>query len=167
MTMPPQSILRTLGIFTVLVVVFVAAPSASPGETDNPFDLRERYRIVVSDDVYPQATPRETVGSIIDALENSNARYVLAHLVSPSQVDERLHGDARALEKLVVGMTPAKSHHLLDQLDLHLAEGKWTTRGRRASSRVHGVPDLTLEKIGQRWFMHNVSPRPTRTTRSR
>jgi len=152
------------GIGFCLLVFAVMTPQVEAAE---PSDLRERYRIVVSDDVYPQDTPKATIRSIIDAIENSNARYALAHLISPAQVDQRLRGNAREFEKLVSGMTPAKSRQLLQRLEDHLIDGDWNTRHRSAWSRLEGLPDLTLERIGERWFMHNVPRTPQRQARSR
>lgn len=167
--MPRPTIVRIAILSCLVGVGLTAGLSVAKAQNPqiDPTGLRERYRIVVSDDVYPQATPRDTVASIMDALETSNARYVMAHLVSPTQVDQRLRGDVQALEKLISGMTPAKSQHLLDQLDQHLAEGEWRIGRRYAASKVDGLPDVTLEKIGDRWFMYNVSPRTARQTPER
>ncbi len=139
-----------LACIPVLFVVGV------PAEAAERSDLRERYRIVVSEDVYPQAKPREAIYSIIDAIENGNARYVLAHLVSPREVDDRLRHDARAFEELVSMITPKKAAPMIDQLSAHLNEGNWTIGSRYATSQLDGMPDLSLERIGNRWFMHNV-----------
>lgn len=152
---------------TTIICVVLAVSCAVNNVAAEDLSLRERYRIVVSEDFYPQGTPEDTIRSIINAIENSNARYVLAHLVSPSQVDERLRSDVRELENLVAQMTPAKSHHLLVQLDEHLLDGEWKTGSRFASCQTEGLAELMFERIGDRWFMYNVSPRRKRPDHQR
>lgn len=158
------SIIRTAAIYTAtLAIVGWTLPVGAA----DPYDLDERYRIVANLDHYPQDTPKATIRSIIVAIEEGNARYVMAHLVSPTQVDERLNGNARALERLVSGMTPAKSRYMLDQLERHLLDGNWDAGNRLTTSQAEGVPDLSLERIGDRWFMHNEPRRPTKRGGSR
>ncbi|REJ66232.1 MAG: hypothetical protein DWQ31_15685 [Planctomycetota bacterium] len=153
----PQRILpKRILIVAVLVAELVSVSATFAAVPADGNGLEQRYGMLVSEDIYPQATPRETIRSIIDAVENANARYVLAHLVSPRHVDKRLGGDQRAFEKLVSGISPSKSRQLTARLEKHIARGQWRISSRIASSEVDGAPRITLERVGKRWFMHNV-----------
>ncbi len=115
----------------------------------------ERYGQNADPDVYPQGTPQETIESVIKAMKTADITYMLAQLVSPTEVDRKLKGDRDAFRKLAVKATPEKTKAMVDELEQLLKDGTWTMRRNLCWATVDGSRDLTLEKIGQRWFMHN------------
>ena len=124
-------------------------------------NLSERYGYRVDLKRYPQGNPQETIRSIIEATAQGEIEYMLVHLIAPDETDQKLRGDRQMLRKLASKATPEKSGRMIEGLSRHLADGTWTIRRHLAWSRVDGVQDLSLENLGDRWFMHNtVKKRP-------
>ena len=99
---------------------------------------------------------------MVKATRSGDIDYMLAHLISPKQVDEKFKGDIKALKVLATKATPEKSKRMVRALEGQLKDGTWTIRRKLAWSRHKGLPSLSLEKIGKHWFMHNTPlPRPT------
>jgi len=118
-------------------------------------NLSERYGYRVDLKRYPQGNPQETVRSIIEATAQGEIEYMLAHLIAPDETDQRLRGDRQLLHKLASKATPEKSGKMIEGLSRHLADGTWTIKRGLAWSHVDGVQDLSLQNLGDRWFMHN------------
>ncbi|MBN1909581.1 MAG: hypothetical protein JW818_07580 [Pirellulales bacterium] len=153
---------RTCGVLVVLGLVAVAG-QVGADEGVRAVGLVHRYGIEVDLKRYPQSDPKETIRSVIKATQAGQIDYMLAHLISPSQVDQKFRGDTQALKALAAKATPAKSKQMVDALKQQLQQGAWTIRETTAYARASGVPDLSLEKIGDHWFMHNTpTKRPTR-----
>ncbi len=119
-------------------------------------DLLRRYGIEADLKRYPQDDPRLAIRSVIRAVTAGDFEYMLAHLISPSQVDEKLKGDRQAFRKLLAKATPEKSEQMTEALRQQLEKGTWTINRDMAWSELKDVPLLSLEKLGNRWFMHNV-----------
>ncbi len=154
-------VLSVVGL-AVGIVVTTAVGSSVAAEGPSLRDLARRYGIWADLDRYPQDGPRQTVRSVIKATRSGDIEYLVAHLISPAQVDKRLGRDPQALRKLAAKATPAKSQKTCAALSRQLAEGRWTIRRNLAWVEVDGVPDVSLEKLGGRWFMHNTPVVPRR-----
>ncbi len=115
----------------------------------------ERYGQEVDLKLYPQGTPQEAIASVIKAMKAADVTYMLAHLVSPTEVDRKLKGDRDAFRKLAVKATPEKAKAMVTELQGLLDDGTWTMRRNLCWTTVDGKRDLTLERVGRRWFMHN------------
>jgi len=145
-----------LGTGVVLAVAVLAAHRAAAAEDGlRPVSLVHRYGLEVDLEHFPQGDPQQTIRSVIRATKSGRVDYMLAHLISPSQVDAKFRGDVEAMKKAAAKATPQKSAKMIAALERQLAEGTWTIRRDRAWSRVDGLPALSLEKIGDHWFMHN------------
>ncbi|MBN2022813.1 MAG: hypothetical protein JW809_08450 [Pirellulales bacterium] len=141
------------GVALLLIPTVVGPSVAADGL--RPVSMMHRYGIEVNLDRFPQSDPQTTIRSVIKATKAGQVEYMLAHLISPSQVDDKLHGDAEAMRKLAAKATPEKSAKMVAALSRQLTEGTWTIEEERAWSRVEGLPTLSLEKIGDHWYMHN------------
>jgi hypothetical protein len=117
--------------------------------------MQQRYGIPVDPERYPQGDPQETIRSVIAATEAGDIEYLLSHLLSPPQVDAKLGGDVEAMHKLASKATPEKSKRLVSALRTQLDEGIWTIHRSQAWAHCADLPDLSLQRIGNRWFMHN------------
>ena len=115
----------------------------------------ERYGQEADLKLYRQSTPQEAIESVIKAMKAADITYMLAHLVSPTEVDRKLKGDRDAFQKLAVKATPEKTKAMVTELQMLLDDGTWTMRRNLCWATTDGKRDLTLEKIGRRWFMHN------------
>ena len=115
----------------------------------------ERYGQEVDLKLYPQNTPQEAIESVISTMKAADITYMLAHLVSPTEVDRKLKGDREAFRKLAAKATPDKTKAMVSELEKMLDDGTWTMRRNLCWVTIDGKRDLTLEKIGRRWFMHN------------
>ena len=117
--------------------------------------LELRYGIPADLVEYPQGDPKETIRSVIKATRTGDIPYMLAQLISPAQVDQKFHGDPKALLRLATKTTPKTSEKMITALEDRLERGAWIIRRDLAWSDVENQPVLSLERIGRRWFMHN------------
>lgn len=139
------------------VLVGMALLMAPPAFAQEPAPAPSiRYGVPVDLQTYAQATPRDALRSICYAVADGDIEYLLAHLIAPADVDARFADDPPALKETAQQATPESSEQLVSALQRHLTAGKWSLLGARATSRVAGLPDVTLERIGTRWYMHNV-----------
>ena len=150
----------SLGVAGVILTI-VATTTGAIGADDvvRPASLVHRYGIEVDLKRYPQGDPRQTIRSVIKAIQASEVAYLLAHLISPDQVDAKFHGDPKALNTLASRATPQRTGKIVKALRQQLDDGAWTIHRRLAWAEVDGTPALSLEKIGECWFMHNTPAR--------
>lgn len=142
--------------------IFIACAVMAQGQTrltvmteEEPPVWPERYGQEVDLRLYPQSTPQQAIESVIEAMKAADITYMLAHLVSPTEVDRKLKGDRDAFRKLAVKATPEKTKAMVTELQKLLDDGTWTMRRNLCWATIDGTRDLTLERIGRRWFMHN------------
>jgi hypothetical protein len=119
----------------------------------------ERYGISAVRDVYPQATPQETLASVVKAINGRRMDYVLAQLADPDYVDQRVrdvHNGRfssmvdEATEKL------AKDPGTVSRFRRYLKEGEWDAQDTTAVVRLKDRPDIVaFRKVGQWWYMNN------------
>ncbi len=140
----------------------VAGAAMAQGQTrltvmkdEEPPVWPERYGQEVDLRLYPQSTPQQAIESVIEAMRAADITYMLAHLVSPTEVDRKLKGDRDAFRQLAVKATPEKTKAMVTELQKLLDDGTWTMRRNLCWATIDGTRDLTLERIGRRWFMHN------------
>lgn len=149
--------IRSKRLLLLAVLTLGLAPSIGQPQvgTQHQPALDQRYGIEVDPARYPQRDPQEAIRSVIRATEAGDIEYLLAHLLSPAQVDQKLGGDMAALRDLAAKATREKSQRLIKALRTQLDEGIWTIHRSQAWAHASGVPELSLERIGHRWFMQN------------
>jgi hypothetical protein len=118
-----------------------------------------RYGYEPDLDNYPQATPKDTLASVLDAIDHQRIGYLLAELTDPKWVDERVravHGgkfDAMVKE---TQETLARDPTAIDDLRRFLRKGQWQESGDTASVGAKGAHDRAyFRQIGKRWFLEN------------
>jgi hypothetical protein len=145
---------RGMGV-GVAIVLFLGLQAAAQ-QSEPP----GRYGVLLNQRLYPQETPKETLASVVSALDNGRIDYVLAELTDPAFIDERLQkfyrGDfdelvAEASLKLADDPSPIKL------LQRFLKEGDWQENATTASARLKDVSDsqVYLRKVGTRWYLEN------------
>lgn len=149
-----MTLLRRLVAFTLLVVILVPPAAAEPEVA--PSTLEERYAEQCDLASYPQSEPREALTSVVKCIDSDNVVYLLSHLVWPAEVDAKFDGDRTQLETMAARSTAESRGKLVAAVTKHLSEGEWTVGPRTAISRVVGLPNVRLSRLGDRWFMHNV-----------
>ncbi len=118
-----------------------------------------RYSIALDLPTYPQGTAKETLASVLKAIEAQRVDYVVAQLADPAFVDERvkrLYG-GRFEEQV------ADSRARLDPLTVKLLrrflkDGEWQENKERVRVRLKDEERcLYFKKVKSRWFMENAS----------
>jgi hypothetical protein len=138
------------------VLVGLACVPAAGAQEAAP---EKRYGLEADLKTYPQATPKDTLASVLKAVEGKRIDYLAAQLTDPPFVDRRVKDTGgqfadlvrEATARLVDDPGPAR------QLQRLLKEGVWDVKDDRAS--VH-LKDGTgrwcyLRKEGGRWFLEN------------
>jgi hypothetical protein len=115
----------------------------------------KRFGIAADMKTYPQDTPKESLASILKAIDMKRVDYILAQLADPQFVDERVkivgydELVAEATAKLIGDPGTAKLFQRF------LKEGDWTIDETTASVRhkESGERFATFTKSGERWFL--------------
>ncbi|HXG09111.1 MAG TPA: hypothetical protein VNK04_04920 [Gemmataceae bacterium] len=143
--------------FVWLIVLTIAAGAAAQEAGDAK--PAQRYGIAADLKTYPQSTPKETLASVLKAIDAKRIDYLLAHLADPQFVDRRVAENGGRFDIL---LQEAKAKLLDDpgtakQLRRFLNEGEWTIDANAASVRLKDVSDhqVFLRQLGGRWFMEN------------
>jgi hypothetical protein len=144
--MKPILSLMLLGSF----VLFSAAQ-------DEP--IPSRLNVTPSYDNYPQGNPKETAASILRALNRERFDYLVAHLIEPSFVDERIKITKAKPQEVIDSV---RNRFLDDPATLKnlkkiLGEGNITEDADKATvtfGEVKGL-EVHLVKLGERWFIRN------------
>src|SRR5438552_14185099 len=128
-----------------------------------------RYGIEANLRDYPQETAKETLASVLQAVERRRINYLLAHLVDPAFVDKRVKevygGDFEELVRETTGKL-ADNPAALKELQRFLKEGEWEGGDTTASAKLKENKDrqVFFRKIGRRWFLENrQKPEPAKS----
>ncbi|HEY1859126.1 MAG TPA: hypothetical protein VGG61_02160 [Gemmataceae bacterium] len=135
------------------LVVLVVFPAATNGE-----DVVQHYGISADYKTYPQATPKETLASLLKAVEDKHLDYVLAHLADPHWVEKRVKDLGGKFEDLVKECGETKlDPAAVKQLRRFLQDGEWKVQEKTAEVVLKDVNDrsVRLYRIDDRWFMEN------------
>ena len=139
------------------LIVVLSTTSLLAQEAKKP---TRRYGIEPRLRDFPQTTPKDTLASVISAMEARNIDYLMAHLADPEYVDERVKQHYRGdFDQLVKEATVKLRDDpgAVRELQRFLKEGDWQTNEKTASVRLKAVPDrqVFLRKIDARWFLEN------------
>jgi hypothetical protein len=115
-----------------------------------------RYKIPNDLKTYPQGSAKETLQSLIKAVEAKNVGYILAHLADPEWVDGRVKEYGQSFEAL---FKEAKAKLIEDPSALKLLkrfekDGTWESAEFKAEVKLKDVADK-FHKIGDVWFLEN------------
>jgi hypothetical protein len=141
--------------YAFLLIVLCMLGSFATAGADEPV---QRYGINADCKVYPQATAKEALASILKAVEDKRVDYVLAHLADPQWVDDRVKKNGGKFEDLVKECKETKLDPVaIKQLGKFLKDGEWKVEEKTAEARLKDVSDKSVRffKIGDRWYMEN------------
>jgi hypothetical protein len=148
-----------------LAVVWLGTDAGAAQDDKVP----NRYEVPADLESYPQTTPKDTLNSVLKALDRKRVDYVLAHLTDPAFVDDRVKktGKARPFDgfnEFVAEVTAklAEDPESVKDLRRFNRDGEWMTAGQRAYCKLKGVADrqVSVQKVGDRWFFRNQKEEP-------
>jgi hypothetical protein len=150
-----------------IVLAWTAVVPAQPPQETAP----RRYGIEANLRDYPQESPKETLASVLRAIERRRINYLLAQLADPAFVDKRVREVYGGnFEELVRETT----HKLADdpavgkELVRFLKDGEWEGGETTATVKLKDVKDrqVFFHTIGRRWYLENrQKPEPAKTER--
>jgi hypothetical protein len=126
--------------------------------TVNGEEVIQRYGITADYKTYPQATPKETLASLLKAVEDKHVDYALAHLADPHWVEERVKQLGGKFEDLVKECRETKlDAAAVKQLRRFMQDGEWKVEEKIAEVVLKDVNDRSVRfyKVDDRWFMEN------------
>ena len=144
------------GLWSLLGLIGVLVFAAQDGADKAP---AKRFGIAADLKSFPQAEPKETLGSLLKAVDAKRVDYVLAQLADPDWVDRRVKemaGDFRALLEESTARLVADPA-ALKRLKKLLADGEWKTDAGAAVVRLKDVEDAAMffRKADGRWYVEN------------
>jgi hypothetical protein len=118
-----------------------------------------RYGIAPDLQRFPQATAKETLSSLLKAVETKRVDYAVAQLADPAFVDERVKRLYGGRFDEQVEDTRARLDPLtLKQLQRFLKDGDWQEDKDRVTVRLREDKRcLFFKKDKGRWFMEHAS----------
>lgn len=118
-----------------------------------------RYGIAADLKTYPQETAKETLTSVIKAVENKRVDYVVAQLADPTFVDDRVKRIYGGRFEEQVGDTRGRLDPLtIKELQRFLKDGDWRENKDRVTVRLKSDQHhLYFKKENDRWFMEHTS----------
>jgi len=122
-------------------------------------EVGNRYGIDTDLDNYPQAMPKETLESILKAIQIKKVDYLLAQLADPAYVDKRVkevHGGK--FEDMVKETTTKliDDPETVKMFRRFLKEGEWENAEDASSAKLKGVKErVFFRKVGGRWFLED------------
>jgi hypothetical protein len=145
-------IMLSIGCF--LFVVGAALGQDTDGRPAMRYGLNAHLR------EFPQATPKESLGSVIHAMEDGRIDYLLAQLSDPAFVDSRVKQVYGGKFEDLVSETRTKLNDnpaAIKELRRFLQDGEWQIAEAKASVQLKDVKShqVYLRKIEDRWFFEN------------
>lgn len=144
-----------------LLALTLALPTAALLHAESP---PPRYGVAADLKTYPQATPKETLASVLKALTAKRVDYVVAQLADPEFVDRRVKDNGGKPDEL---LQEAKARLLDDpatvkMFERFLKDGAWGEGEEAATASLKGVTDrkLFFRKRGGRWYLENREKEP-------
>jgi hypothetical protein len=106
---------------------------------------------------FPQSTPKETLASVLKAIELKRFDYLLAHLADPEWVDNR--AEAESFKELVQETRAKLDAPTVKKLMRFLEEGEFETLDTQAVIRHKVIKDrvVRLRKIDKRWYFQQAN----------
>jgi hypothetical protein len=145
---------RSLAVAIMFVIFGLGGAAQQAQEAPIRYGIHPRLQD------YPQGTAKETLASVLTALDDNQVAYVLAQLTDPVFVDQRVgqvYG-GRFEELLKEATTKlADNPNAVKELRRFLLEGDWQGTDTSASATVKDIRgrQVFLAKIGDRWYLEN------------
>lgn len=126
---------------------------------DEPKPIPPRFDVTGLPQNYPQDTPKQTLESVVRAIEKQRFDYLAAHLIDPAFVDAQMNENSLSFDAVVVAVRRSLQDDPADlkQLRVLAIGGQIDTQGERAIVTHEQVPGrkVFLVRNGDRWFIEN------------
>jgi hypothetical protein len=125
----------------------------------------KRHGVAREAKTYPQATAREALTSVLDAIKAGRFDYLVAHLADPAFVDERVKRVYNGQFDEQVQDTRARlDPAAVKLLGRFLKDGKWTIDKEKAVVQLDDVKDRCVRLIKEdgNWYLEHRSDPPSR-----
>ena len=142
----------------LLLALGMSALAFSPSMAQDE-KIEKRFGLLLEAEVYPQTTPKELQASILKVLKRERYDYLVAHMMEPTFVDQRLQSTRTTAEQLgkeIKGKFEAQPE-LLKDLNKLLLDGEMTDAGTKATLKHKDVKNqqVFMKKVGERWYVEN------------
>jgi hypothetical protein len=121
--------------------------------------LNPRYGLEFDTDGYPQNTPKETLASLLKAIEQRKVDYLLAHLADPLFVEARVADVHKGSFPAMVQETIVKLRDDPEGIALlrrFLKEGEFDNQEMEGRATLKDMKDrLFFKRYETRWFLEN------------
>jgi len=141
------------GVHLLLGLTFLNSQGAEAPDTNT-----SRHGIALHLKIYPQATAREALASVLKAIEAGHLDYLTAQLADPTFVDERVQRRfSGQFNQQVEDVRARLDPGTVKLLQRFLKDGEWAEDKDKASVRLKDAKDrvVLLRKIGDRWFLEH------------
>jgi len=140
------------GLVLLLGLVGVAGVGAADATTDR---TGMRFGIAVDLKTYPQATPQETLTSILKAIDLNRLDYLAAQLAEPTFIDYRVSTFGSRFQDQVEDLAARLDPSTVKLLQRFRKEGEWNVAGKETMVLLKDKKDrfLFFQKIGDRWYL--------------
>jgi hypothetical protein len=132
-----------------ILLVLALTRSASAQES-------KRFGISRDAKTYPQATARETLASVLKAIDDKRIHYLVAYLADPTFVDDRVKRIyAGKFEEQVQDTQARLDPGTVKLLRRFLKEGKWAIDKDKATVTLDEIKDraVHLARKGEHWYL--------------
>ncbi len=120
----------------------------------------ERYGVALDAKTFPQGSAKETMSSVLKAIDAKRVDYLAAQLADPVFVDDQV-------KRLYGGKFDEETESLQARLDAPTvkrlrafqADGEWTGDKDQATVRLKDLPGTVVrfKRIDDRWYLQNAS----------
>jgi hypothetical protein len=145
-----------IGLCSLIGLISVLALAAQDGADKAP---TKRFGIEPDSKTYPQAAPKETLASLLKAVDAKRVDYVLAQLADPDWVDRRVKeldgGFTALLEESASRLTGDPG--AVKRLKKLSVDGEWKIDADTAVVQLKDIEESALffRKSDGRWFVEN------------
>jgi hypothetical protein len=142
------------------MIFYLAAVFSAHGQTPSAPKPAQRHGVDPDIITYPQATPKETLASVLKAIESNKIKYLLAQLSDPQWVDQRVkdvHGGKFAAMVEETAAKLANDRASIKELQRFSMVGTWEIKDATATATLADVPNrrVHMKKIEGRWFLES------------
>jgi hypothetical protein len=145
-----------IGLWSLIGLIGVLALAAQDGADKAP---TKRFGIEPDLKTYPQAAPKETLASLLKAVDAKRTDYILAQLADPDWVDRRVKeldgGFTALLEESASRLIGDPS--TVKRLKKLSVDGEWKIDADTAFVQLKDIEESALffRKSAGRWFVEN------------
>jgi hypothetical protein len=143
----------SLAVVLLLGSALVAADKPTTTRYGVPLDLK----------VYPQATAKDALASILKAAEAKRIDYLVAQLADPAYIDEQVEKRfGGKFERQVEDTTLRMNASTLQLFQRFVKDGEWTGEKQEECVRLKDVQDrcVYFRRVGDRWYLENRNKPP-------